>query len=77
MTEMERLHGKDMIRFVLATTPYTKQEAEHAYCPQCGNALKLEFRVDPEDRVGSMTISCEACQKFVYVDRVIKPEWMN
>ena len=74
---MERLQGKEMMRFAASTTPYFRREAEHAYCPKCGDELKLEFRVNPVSRVGSLTISCEACQKFVYADRAIKPEWMD
>ena len=74
---MERLRFKDIKRYIHAAGPYIDHRADHAYCPDCGHELKLEYRVNPVSRIGSLSISCEVCQRLAYIDRAKKPEWMD
>ena len=74
---MERLHFKDIKRYALAAKPYIMYHSEPVFCPDCGHELKVEYRMFSGTNAGSLSISCEACQKLAYIDRALKPEWMD
>ena len=74
---MERVKHEKSMAWLHAAGRYIKREAQSAICPECGQPLRLAYTPDVHDAVVSLSIVCEACQKYAVVSSARKPDWMN